>query len=150
MFGYTRAELLGRSIDVLVPDLLRSLHATFRQDYGVAPSARPMGAGRDVHGRRKDGSDVPIEVGLSPIATSEGTAVLASIIDITMRREMETQTAQQRDQLAHLSRVAMLGEMSGSIAHELNQPLAAILSNAQAALRFLAGEAPDWSKSETF
>jgi PAS domain S-box-containing protein len=143
VFGYSRAELLGCSIDVLVPNLLRSAHAHFRDDYNLAPSGRPMGAGREVHGRRRDGSEVPIDVGLSPIHTPQGTAVLASIIDITTRREMEVQTAQQRDQLAHLSRVAMLGELSGSIAHELNQPLSAILSNAQAALRFLAGDVVD-------
>jgi C4-dicarboxylate-specific signal transduction histidine kinase len=68
--------------------------------------------------------------------------VLASVVDITERRRVERMTARQRDELAHLSRVAMLGELSGSLAHELNQPLTAILSNAQAAQRFLAQSPP--------
>ena len=63
--------------------------------------------------------------------------VLATITDISERLRIEQELATQRDELAHLSRIALLGEMSGSIAHELNQPLTAVLSNAQAALRFL-------------
>jgi len=74
--------------------------------------------------------------------TEKGLFVLASIVDITERRNIERTTARQRDELAHLSRVAMLGELSGSLAHELNQPLTAILSNAQAAQRFLAQSPP--------
>ena len=83
-------------------------------------------------------SEVPVEIGLNPIETSEGLFVLASVIDITERKRLELEAAHQRDEFTHLSRVAMLGELSASLAHELNQPLAAILSNAQAAQRFLA------------
>jgi len=137
VFGYAREELLGRSIEMLIPESFRAGHSGHRHEYHLTPSARVMGAGRDLHGRRKDGSEVPVEVGLNPIETPEGMAVLASIVDITARRRVEAETAQQRNELAHLSRVAMLGELSGSLAHELNQPLAAILSNAQAAQRIL-------------
>jgi PAS domain S-box-containing protein len=146
VFGYTRDELIGRSIDVLVPESLRSAHAGDRESYLLRPSAQAMGAGRDLYGRRKDGSEVPVEVGLNPIMSSEGRAILASIIDITARRELEAETAQQRSQLAHLSRVAMLGELSGALAHELHQPLTAILANAQAALRVLARDPADVSE----
>ena len=66
--------------------------------------------------------------------------VLVSVVDVTERRNIERATARQRDEVAHLSRVAMLGELSGSIAHEMNQPLMGILSNAQAAQRFLAAD----------
>src|SRR5690606_26428171 len=69
--------------------------------------------------------------------------VLASVSDIGERLRLEQESALQRDELAHLSRVTLLGEMSGSLAHELNQPLTAILSNAQAALRFLQHDQPD-------
>ena len=137
VFGYAREELLGRSIEMLIPEEFRSGHPGHRHDFYLAPSARQMGAGRDLHGRRKDGSEVPVEIGLNPIDTPEGMAILASIIDITARRRIEAETAQQRSELTHLSRVAMLGELSGSLAHELNQPLTAILSNAQAAQRIL-------------
>ena len=100
-----------------------------------------MGAGRELFGRRKDGSEVPVEVGLNPIRSSAGVFALASVIDITERKRSELELEQQRNELAHLSRVTMLGELSGSLAHELNQPLSAILSNAQAAQRFLARDA---------
>ena len=80
------------------------------------------------------------------MATEKGLFVLASVVDITERRNVERTTARQRDELAHLSRVAMLGELSGSLAHELNQPLTAILSNAQAAQRFLKHDPPRLDK----
>jgi two-component system sensor kinase FixL len=91
---------------------------------------------REVVGRRRDGQPVPVELALNAV---EGGLLLASVSDITERRNAEQESAQQRTELAHLSRVAVLGEMSASLAHELNQPLTAIVSNAQAALRFLDG-----------
>jgi two-component system, LuxR family, sensor kinase FixL len=143
VFGYAREELLGQSIERLIPERHRSVHSRHRQDYSRAPSVRAMGAGYDLHGRRKDGSEVPLEIGLTPIDTPQGPAVLAAIVDITARRIAEAEMAQQRNELTHLSRVTLLGELSGSLAHELNQPLTAILSNAQAALRFLAQDPSD-------
>ena len=133
VFGYDREEIIGKSIETLVPETFRAAHPEYRRRYLEAPKARAMGAGRELFGQRKDGSRVPVEIGLSPVSTSRGTFVLASVIDITPRKQAEADARQQRDELAHLSRVAMLGELSGSLAHELNQPLAAILSNAEAA-----------------
>jgi PAS domain S-box-containing protein len=143
VFGYSRAELLGSSIEALIPVQLRTNHSSHRDDYIGAPSARAMGVGRDLHGRRRDGSEVAVEIGLTPIRIADGWFVLASIVDITERRRLELEAVERRNELAHLSRVAMLGELSGSLAHELNQPLAAILSNAQAALRFLENNTVD-------
>jgi two-component system sensor kinase FixL len=142
-FGYPREELLGRPIEMLVPERLRSGHQGFRHDYLCDPQARPMGAGRELFGRRKDGSEVPVEIGLSPIHTSKGLLVLASIVDITERKLAELEAARQRHDLAHLARVTALGELSSSLAHELTHPLTAILSNAQAAQRFLADDDVD-------
>ena len=142
-FGYSREELLGRPIEMLVPERLRSGHRGFRHDYLCDPQARPMGAGRELFGRRKDGSEVPVEIGLSPIHTSKGLLVLASIVDITERKLAELEAARQRHDLAHLARVTALGELSSSLAHELTHPLTAILSNAQAAQRFLAHDDVD-------
>jgi two-component system, LuxR family, sensor kinase FixL len=138
VFGYAREELIGQPIEMLVPERFRSQHVGDRHKYHGDARARSMGAGRELFGRRKDGSEVPIEIGLNPIHTSEGLFVLASIIDISERKRAELEAARQRNEMAHLSRVAMLGELSGSIAHEINQPLSAILSNAQAAQRVLA------------
>jgi two-component system, LuxR family, sensor kinase FixL len=137
-FGYSREEFLGHPIEMLVPKRLRPAYRDFRNEYLSDPKARPMGAGREFFGRRKDGSEVPVEIGLSPIHTSSGPLVLASIVDITKRKLAELEAARQRHDLAHLSRVTALGELSSSLAHELTHPITAILSNAQAAQRFLA------------
>jgi two-component system sensor kinase FixL len=142
-FGYPREELLGCPIEMLVPERIRSGHQGFRHDYLCDPQARTMGAGRELFGRRKDGTEVPVEIGLSPIHTSKGLLVLASIVDITERKLAELEAARQRHDLAHLARVTALGELSSSLAHELTHPLTAILSNAQAAQRFLADDNVD-------
>ena len=142
VFGYQRAELVAKPVEMLIPERLRVPHAGLRGAYAREPRARAMGAGRELFARRKDGSEIPVEAALSPMPTEDGLFVLVSVVDITERRSVERATARQRDELAHLSRVAMLGELSGSLAHELNQPLTAILSNAQAAQRFLAQSPP--------
>jgi PAS domain S-box-containing protein len=143
LFGYKREELIDQPVEMLVPERFRSHHADYRHSYFRDPKARSIGAGRELFGRRKDGSEVPLEIGLSPIHTSEGLSALASIVDISERKQAELERARQRHELAHLGRVATVGELSGSLAHELNQPLAAILSNAQAAQQFLDGDNAD-------
>lgn len=142
VFGYEPEEIVGRGIDSLVPSGVAVAHEQYRSAYTRHAQARAMGAGRELFGRRKDGTDVPVEVGLNPLSTPEGMLVLVSVVDVSERRRMEHEAMRQRSELAHLSRVGMLGALSGSLAHELNQPLAAILSNAQAAQRFLAQQPP--------
>src|SRR5207247_4992407 len=115
-FGYPREELLGRPIEMLVPERLRSGYRGFRHGYLCDPQARPMGAGRELFGRRKDGSEVPIEIGLSPIHTSKGGLVLASIVDITERKLAELEAARQRHDLTHLARMTTPGELSRCVA----------------------------------
>ncbi|MBV8098673.1 MAG: PAS domain S-box protein [Verrucomicrobia bacterium] len=143
VFGYSQEELVGQPVEMLIPNSFRSEHPNYRQGYFAEPQVRTMGVGREVFGRRKDGREVPIEIGLSPLHTSAGLFALASILDITERRRNELESARQRNDLAHLSRVALLGELSVSLAHELNQPLTAILSNAEAAELLLAQDAAD-------
>ena len=142
VFGYPRSELLGMEVERLMPARLRAAHRSLRDGFFADPRARTMG-GRQLLGLRKDGSEFPVEVGLSPIRGREGLFVLSAVVDITERVKAEMEARQQRSALAHLSRVTMLGELSGSLAHELNQPLTAILSNAQAAQRFMAKEDVD-------
>lgn len=89
LFGYSRAELLGQRIELLVPKRFGSKHPDLVRSFQAEPKARAMGAGRELFGRRKDGSEVPIEIGLTPINTSEGPSTLAAIIDVTERRSAE-------------------------------------------------------------
>ncbi|TXH05533.1 MAG: PAS domain S-box protein [Nevskiaceae bacterium] len=89
LFGYSRSELLGRRIEMLVPERFRGAHDGYRSGYFARPDTRAMGAGRDLYGLRKDGSEVPIEIGLNPLRIDEGLFVMASIIDITERKRNE-------------------------------------------------------------
>jgi PAS domain S-box-containing protein len=91
LFGYGRDELVGQEIEVLVPRRFRGTHPDFREAYSGQPSARPMGAGRDLFALRKDGTEVPVEIGLSPIKSDEGLLVLGAVVDITERKRAETQ-----------------------------------------------------------
>jgi len=137
LFGYQRQELIGQAVELLVPERFRSAHLAHRAGFHAAPVARAMGAGRELFARRKDGTEFPVEIGISPIQSQEGTLVLSVIVDITERKQAEAEARQHREEIAHLSRLALMGEMAGSLAHELNQPLGAIVTNVGAALRFL-------------
>jgi PAS domain S-box-containing protein len=89
VFGYSRAELLGQPVEILVPNRLRHRHPALRTSYLNDPRSRPMGAGRDLYGLRNDGSEFPVEIGLNPIETEEGTMVLSAIVDISERKHRE-------------------------------------------------------------
>ncbi len=268
LFGYAREELFGQPVEMLVPERFRGAHPAHRADFLAAPQTRSIGAGRELFGLCKDGSEFPIEIGLSPIHTAEGLIILTTIIDIserkrsaealerervflrqvidtvpnfifakdqdgrftlanqavaeaygttvenligksdadfnsnmeeveafrrvdqqvietlrerfiaeehitdakgrlrwlqtvkrpiiesdgrakqvlgastdiTRRKEIDLELREQRAELAHAARLTSMGELAASLAHELNQPLTAILSNAQAALRFMNGK----------
>ncbi|HTF70423.1 MAG TPA: PAS domain S-box protein, partial [Edaphobacter sp.] len=88
LFGYLRRELLGQHVEILVPQASEG-HPGFREDFFAHTQTRPVGAGRDLLARRKDGSQFPVEIGLNPIETDEGTWVLSSIVDITERKDAE-------------------------------------------------------------
>jgi PAS domain S-box-containing protein len=89
VFGFPRAEMLGESIEMLVPERFRNNHPGLRTSFFHRPESRPMGAGRDLYGLKKDGSEFPIEIGLNPIETDEGTMVLSAIVDISSRKRLE-------------------------------------------------------------
>jgi two-component system, LuxR family, sensor kinase FixL len=143
LFGYPRAELLGQTVDLLVPERWRAEYRGHHDDFRQAPGAQMMGTGRELFGRRKDGTEFPLEIGLSPIQGPEGNGVLAVIVDITARKEAEAEAMRQRDQLVHVARVSTMGQLASSLAHELNQPLGAIVRNAEAAELLLLEPSPD-------
>jgi formate hydrogenlyase transcriptional activator len=116
-FGYERDELVGKSVEILVPEALRPSHRTHREDFAHAPEARAMGAGLELFGRRKDGSRIPVEIGLNPIPTTEGLLVLASIVDITERRRLEDEQRLAVDEQLAFER--LVAELSGKF---INHP----------------------------
>jgi len=88
-FGYDISELIGQPLELLLPDRVRNKHATLRDQYAADPMARAMGSGRDLFGRRKDGSEVPVEIGLRKLDTKEGPMFVATVVDISVRRRDE-------------------------------------------------------------
>ena len=123
-FGYSRHELLGQPVELLVPESFRAAHVGDRQRFFSAPSTRQMGKGRELFGRRKDGSEFPIEIGLNPVNAPEGIHVLASVIDITERKRLE-------QQLRRTERIAELGTLASGMAHEIGTPMNVILGRAE-------------------
>jgi PAS domain S-box-containing protein len=89
VFGYARGEMLGQPVEMLVPERFRGHHPGLRGSFFADPRTRPMGAGRDLFGLRKDGTEFPVEIGLNPIETDEGPMVLSAIVDISARRRLE-------------------------------------------------------------
>lgn len=137
MFGYQRAELIGQPVELLVPDRFRGSHPMERQDFFATPAARPMGAGRDLRGRRRDGSEFPVEIGLTPIETDDGLLVMSAIVDITERIQSEKRARLHLAELAHAARLSAVGEMFSELAHEINQPLGAAANYTRACVRLL-------------
>jgi two-component system sensor kinase FixL len=148
MFGYQCEELIGQDVGLLVPERFRGEPLPHLARFRAA-TAGAMGAGLELFGRRKDGTEFPVEIGSSLIESQEGTLVLNVIVDISARKEAEAQTRQHREEIAHLGRVTIMGEMAGALAHELNQPLTGIVNNASAGRRFIAKGRADLPKLDS-
>jgi PAS domain S-box-containing protein len=127
LFGYSREELL----ETLVPERFRAAHPGSRMGFLGAPRVRAMGAGRDLFGLTKSGAEVPVEIGLTPVATNEGLFVISSIVDISARKKDERERHLLEEQLRQSQKMEALGRLAGGIAHDFNNVLGAIVGYAE-------------------
>jgi C4-dicarboxylate-specific signal transduction histidine kinase len=118
--------MLGKPVELLVPERFRADHTQHRKAFSADGRVRPMGAGLQLFGRRRDGTEFPVEISLSPLLTEEGPLVLSAIRDVTARKQMEAQLEASRMQVVSSARLSALGIMAGGIAHEINNPLGII------------------------
>ncbi len=141
LFGYAREELLGQPVDMLVPEAVRQRHPKERASFLANPMVRAMGHGRELHGVRKDGSMVSVEIGLTPVATAEGMFVISSVVDISARLRAAEERRQLEEQLRESQKLEALGTLAGGIAHDFNNLLGGIIGYAELVRSNLTTEA---------
>ena len=160
IWGYQREELVGKKLHFLMPEKYRGDHSAGMKRYLRTGVERVLGKRMELGGLKQDGSTFPLEIRITETRTGQSLLFTAAVRDITARKRAEEALRSEikerkraeeelqvrRDELAHMSRVVAMGELATSIAHEINQPLTAILTSAGAARRLLVADEPDFEK----
>jgi two-component system, LuxR family, sensor kinase FixL len=138
MFGYQAAEIIGKNVKVLMPEPYHSEHDGYINNYVQSKKAKIIGIGREVKAQKKSGEIFPIELSVGEVLGSSHKQFVGIMRDITERVQTQNDAMEIRERLAHVSRLSTMGEMAAGIAHEVNQPLAAVTTYAQACQRLIA------------
>jgi PAS domain S-box-containing protein len=134
IFGFRREEIVGKQLEVLMPDKFRNQHEGHRRHYFDAPRTRPMGLGMELVGRRKDGSEFPVEISLSHVGTDSGTVAVAFVNDVSERRRSDAERQKLERSLEHATKMEAVGRLAGGIAHDFNNLLTALTGFAEVVL----------------
>ncbi|UVF22719.1 PAS domain S-box protein (plasmid) [Microvirga terrae] len=153
-FGFTREAVLGQDLaGLIIPPEYRDRHRRGMAHYLATGEGPVLNRRIELEALRADGSRFPVELAISPISSGKGPRFTAYLRDITLRKQAEAEARESERryregqmELAHANRVATMAQLTGSIAHEVNQPIAATVASAQAALRWLARQSPDLDK----
>ena len=139
LFGYSEEEVLGENVKMLMPEPHRGMHDDYMQHYLETGQKRIIGIGRVVEGRKKDGSQFPMDLSVGEARTGDHKAFTGFICDLTEKFEAEARMQELQAELVHTSRLSAIGTLASALAHELNQPLTAI-ANYMAASRDLVND----------
>jgi two-component system sensor kinase FixL len=145
LFGYSAEEVIGKNVNMLMPSPYRENHDDYLRRYLRTGERRIIGIGRVVVGERKDGSTFPMELAVGEMRSSDRHFFTGFIRDITQRQESEARLQELQSELAHVSRLTAMGQMASALAHELNQPLSAIVSYMKGSRRLLESGGEDRS-----